>query len=432
MNLSGSRFKLGPQMAYNGLTGVCQFLLLFLVFAALFPSLSEAAPSCASIFEDSIIAKRLADLERRGLPNYDYAADPGIRYEFPNTVYPRSAWNIDQIQTNDGHRFFSFDVGMKRIADDQASYLAVYKSHLLNQGTYSRPIHFDDTGEAKVAKAELQKWRWGFHDAVMRTYENTPHKKKYIDPLERNALAAYNSRNENSDVFGIVYAPGQSFESLSRNQINQLTAVTAQLTYPSQDITFLSQVNTGPFLRQIRGEAEPQKYLPFMNGMRTPLIQMEMNPPVKLSEPAAGPFEVPQTPQRDLTEFFKKLNEEFSGLNIAEINRLAKPQKDIPDSILSAILLKVFERAEEMKIDILFATADRATRVLFKRDYGFTDYLNFTRPIYNISSHEIVGETDEVEYVLLIRVGSPEYLAMKERLRRSVQNLTISPQQAAP
>ena len=388
---------------------------------------SFARQSCRDLLTDTIedqhktdlmVAKHLEELKHIGSPNLMFPQDPGVRYEVSQTAYPRSAWHIEQIQSSSNHSFYLFDVGLKHLEEDQINFNEIYRKHLAAPDTYKRPIHFDRVGEAKQALEELKKWRWAFHDAVMSTYAHHPHKKQYIDPLAISGLISENSSRENSDVFGIITHPQQSLQSLGRDQIRKLTAVTVQLTYPATELEFLSQPDFSSFYFDIRKQPSPQKYLPFMNGIRKPLSKIELGPSKRQTEPF---------PYRDMTEFFKKFYSDFPDQNIAEINRLAKPSKDAPDALLDLILLRLFDRAEEMKISTLFASTDRATRLLFTRRYGFSDYLSYRQEIFNLRIQEIIGEADETEYVIFIRVGSPEYSRMKLRLIESVKQLEVHP-----
>ncbi len=371
---------------------------------------------CSQVYEETRLRQHLSELEKIGNPNFLFPDDPGVQVTVSQTVFPVKSWKVQKIQTKDNEEFVGLDVGLAHFEKDQESYVRPYRKHLASS-EYKRPFYLEQSGELKDAVEEAKKWRWGFHDAVIDAYLNHPHKQKYLNLFEISSLMSQTAIFENSDVFGIIAKPTKSLKELTRKEVRGLALVSIQLSFYSPEYTRLTDFDSPRFLSSIRGKKRSLR-LPFIFRMEKPFIKTESTVQRAVESGSAMISEKPV----NISEFLQQFEKEFAGKKLGEINRFLNADPNQPQALRDLAFLMMLERAEEKGIDVLFASGDRASSRLFKRDYAMSDYVEIHRKVLEPNGEESADKV-ETEYAMVLYVGSEKYVELKRKLQDSVRAL---------
>jgi hypothetical protein len=372
------------------------------LFLALFTGLtSQAGPNfCQDFFLGSgdylrqrYIESWNANFSPDQGKNKATSAPPTQDIAVSETKFPVKNWKVDILSPKESsEKYVLVDVGLKNLESDQEILDHIYQQHLLGPN-YLYPIHFVFKGEKKKSVELLERFRWGLHDAVIKIYQGTPRKQKYLDLQGLSGLMFENNLTQNSDVLGVLKAKVGSLVDWTKKQVREHTEVAIQITYSIRRI--FDQPNYDKILGKVR-----RRHLPFMD--RYP----------ESSE------------KQSMMEQFEK---DFAEVSVAEFNRFAKASAKVPESLEKYLLLKAIERAEARGVQVLFASTDRATKRLFEGEYHFSLYKEIPlKEIFMKANNDISEGLPEREFVLMMVIGSPEYVEFMTYLRSKVTELSHS------
>ncbi len=290
-----------------------------------------------------------------------FVSVPSLPGDYQQSV-TRQFWQAN------GKKYQFVNVGLKSLEAYSDRVNRTVFAQLLTHPDDDLIVYYDDSRLA-VGK-RLMKYRWGVHDAVLEIYKR---KKPYLSENDFRTLIYLNKVSQNSDVLALLYP--KTIVPAARGVSNRV-ALTIQISYFGDRHYFRPSVAE---IVDPESMPNPKDLLPF--EYRIPVDQ--------------------------LAAFRAAFYSRFPARYTCEMLRYASMDNQIPQSIRDRFLLTAFQKAERRGMKYVIAGADKYTERLYRR-YGFQIY----SPLPN-------GQIEEPEYVLYLRIGTPEYSEMIARLQRS-------------
>jgi hypothetical protein len=241
--------------------------------------------------------------------------------------------------------------------------------HMINHPGTSLDINF--TQERAAEELRLTTFRWSVHDAVLATYTE---RKGYLSPADFYSLVAYNRDSSHNDVFALMYIPPVFLTNIDVRDIVPQLAMTIQISYLGSR-NYLEPSLKGVMAARGFGYYEGLDKLPFEYRL----------------------------PKSEASAVRKEFYSQFDLRTTCEMNRYMKVHDFHVQPFQDRFLLKAMRRAEDRGMKTIVVSADSKTLILYRR-YGFKIW------------KQLPTNGEEREYLLFMKVGSPEYLKFVSRL----------------
>lgn len=261
--------------------------------------------------------------------------------------------------------FFLMNTGFRNLEAHSQKVHGLIWSHISKWPEYALEIRFGDRfhGEA----ANLRKWRWRMHSAVLKRYR---HVKSYLDNADLFLLRWANETSHNNDGFAV-------FDS------NQKLLSTIQISYHG-DRNFFEPNLDGFFSLLNLGPSEQLDKLPFE---------------YRLTEPAGITFR---------HSFYSY----FEPSKVCEFTRYAKFDR-MPFEVQNRLLYLALKTAQSRGMRAIIAGGDETTSRLFAR-YGFKRFGN------------LPTRSDSAEYLNFLILPSHEAQVLERSLGQSAEKVKVT------